>query len=174
MPQPSLTDPAPLQVLFCCSWGKGFGSAHHVALAEVRNWPHSFVLTRHGADPNVTNAFGEAILVPMCNDQWCRKPTKTAIVSGLCQAPLELAVRGAIEIPPGKIAHGVFKGIWKTWKKHMLDDLSLLFTILCNNALWWTWLCFVCLFLFFGVEVCWMSLYQSQLGIWLLDTFSWF
>lgn len=43
MPQPSLTDPAPLQVLFCCSWGKGFGSAHHVALADqVRNWPTFF------------------------------------------------------------------------------------------------------------------------------------
>ena len=42
MPQPALTDPAPLQVLFCCSWGKGFGSAHHVASAEVRNWPTFF------------------------------------------------------------------------------------------------------------------------------------
>lgn len=77
--------------------------------------PQSFV-TRHGADPNVTNAFGEAIHVPMCNDQWCRKPTKTtktAIVSGLCQAPLELAVRGAIEIPPGGLHMECSKEIGK-------------------------------------------------------------
>lgn len=39
--------------------------------------------------------------MPMCNDDQCRKPTKTAILVPLCQAPLELAVRGAIEIPAG-------------------------------------------------------------------------